>query len=72
MGRAIDTEVEKRKYRKQMFAGLCRQWGTRGALTNTLLGSSLSTHLVHTVTEPKCTLLTSRQADELEMVEMRC
>ena len=56
-GRAIDIEVEKQMYRKQMFAGLCRQWGTRGVLTNTLLGSSLSTHLVDTVTESKFTLL---------------
>ena len=69
---AIDIEVEKQMYRKQMFAGPCRQWGTRGVLTNTLLGSSLSTHLVDTVTESKFTLLAARQANELETVEMRC
>ena len=69
---AIDIEVEKQMYRKQMFAGPCRQWGMRGVLTNTLLGSSLSTHLVDTVTESKFTLLAARQANELETVEMRC
>ena len=71
MRRAIDIEVEKQMYRKQMFAGLCRQWDTRRILTNTLLGSSLSTHLVPTVTESKFTLLATRQANELEILEMR-
>ena len=50
MRKAIDMEMEKQMFDKQMFAGPCRDNGTqRNFNKQTLLGFSLSTHLVHTI-----------------------